>query len=94
MGDPKKESRKDPMNTYAIRREQPWQSPAEIEAAAERSRQIAAAEFPGEIRWIRSYLLQDGAALETVSVYQATHSEVVRRHAERVGIPAAEVVAA
>jgi Nickel responsive protein SCO4226-like len=29
------------MNTYVIRRERAWQSPAELEATAERSKQVA-----------------------------------------------------
>jgi len=33
------------MNTYAIRREKAWQSPAELGATAERSKEVAASEW-------------------------------------------------
>ena len=42
------------MNTYAIRREKAWQSPAELGATAERSKEVAASDVPDDIAWIRS----------------------------------------
>ena len=46
------------MNTYAIRRERAWESPAELEKTAERSKQVAASDFPDDIAWIRSYVIR------------------------------------
>jgi sporulation protein YlmC with PRC-barrel domain len=81
------------MNTYVIRREKAWQSPAELEATAERSKQVADSDFPDDIRWIRSYVIkEDGGTLGTVCIYQATNIEAVREHAKRVDMPADEVL--
>ena len=33
------------MNTYVIRREKAWQSPAELEATAARSKEVAESDF-------------------------------------------------
>jgi len=82
------------MNQYAIRRSNAWASPAELEAAAARSTELADAEFPETIRWIRSYVVQeDDGTLGTVCVYEARDAETVREHAARVGMPADEVLA-
>ena len=81
------------MNTYVIRREQAWQSPEELEATAARSKQVAESEFPQDISWIRSYVISEpGGTLGTVCIYQATDVDSVRRHAERVEMPADEVL--
>jgi hypothetical protein len=81
------------MKTYVIRREQAWQSPEELGAAAERSKQVAASDFPDEIRWIRSYVIgEPGGTLGTVCIYEASGPEAVRGHAERVGMPADEIL--
>lgn len=81
------------MNTYLIRREKAWQSPAELEATAARSKEVAQDEFPDDIRWIRSYVIAEpGGTLGTVCVYQASSVEAVRSHAGRVGMPADEIL--
>jgi len=81
------------MNTYAIRRKNAWASPAELEATAERSKQVAESDFPDDIAWIRSYVIkEDGGTLGTICIYQATDIEAVRDHAKRVDMPADEVL--
>ncbi len=81
------------MNTYMIRRRRAWNSTAELSKAAERSKAVAESEFPDSIRWIRSYVLtEENGTLGTVCIYQARDIQAVRRHAERVGMPADEVV--
>jgi sporulation protein YlmC with PRC-barrel domain len=81
------------MNTYAIRREKAWQSPAELEATAERSKEVAESDFPDDIAWIRSYVIkEDGGTLGTICIYQATDVDTVREHAQRVDMPADEVL--
>jgi hypothetical protein len=81
------------MNMYVIRREKAWESPEELEATAERSKQVAEDDFPDDIRWIRSYVIkEDGGTLGTVCIYQATDIDAVRNHAKRVGMPADEVL--
>jgi hypothetical protein len=81
------------MNTYVIRREKAWSGPEELGETAERSKQVAADDFPQDIRWIRSYVIQeDGGTLGTVCIYQATSIEAVKEHAKRVDMPADEVL--
>ena len=82
------------MNLYMIRRRSGWPSGAELEKAAERSREIADSEFPQDIRWIRSYVVPEpDGALGTFCVYEATGPEAISKHAERVGMPADEITA-
>lgn len=81
------------MKTYVIRRERAWQSGEELEATAARSKQVAESDFPEEISWIRSYVISEpGGSLGTVCIYQASDVEAVRRHAERVDMPADEIL--
>jgi hypothetical protein len=81
------------MNTYVIRRQRAWQSPQELEATAARSKQVAESEFPDDISWIRSYVISEpGGTLGTVCIYQATDMDSVRQHAERVDMPADEIL--
>ena len=77
------------MNTYAIRRKRAWASPEEVEAIAARSKAVADSDFPEEIRWIRSYVIaEEDGTLGSICIYQAADDDVIRRHAERVGMPA------
>ncbi len=82
------------MNLYMIRRRSGWPSGAELEVAAGRSKEVADSEFPQDIRWIRSYVVPEpDGTLGTFCVYQATSDEAIRKHAERVGMPADEITA-
>ena len=77
------------MKTYVIRRENAWSDAKELEAAAARSKDVAASDFPDDIRWIRSYVIAEpGGSLGTVCIYQASSPEAIRDHAGRVGMPA------
>ncbi len=81
------------MKTYVIRREQAWKNGEELEATAGRSKEVAESDFPDDIRWIRSYVIDEpGGTLGTVCIYQASGPEAVRNHAERVGMPADEIL--
>jgi hypothetical protein len=42
-----------------IRRKNAWQSPEELEQVAARSKAVADADFPTNIRWIRSYVVAE-----------------------------------
>lgn len=80
------------MNTYIILRRSGWQSPEELQAAAARSEQ-AGNDMPNDIRWIRSYVMaEDGGALGTVCVYQASSAEAIRQHGEMALLPVDEVI--
>jgi len=80
------------MDTYVIRRRNGWKTPEELEEAAAKSRRIGDEEMSDDIRWIRSYVVDEGeSGLGTVCVYQASSPEAIRDHAERVGMPADEI---
>lgn len=81
------------MKTYVIRREKAWQNGDELEIAAGRSKEVAESDFPDDISWIRSYVIDEpGGTLGTVCIYQASGPEAVRNHAQRVGMPADEIL--
>jgi len=80
------------MHLYVIRRRSGWSSPEELQAAAARSRQVGDEEMSEDIRWIRSYVLEEGEGLGTVCIYQASSPEKIREHAERAGLPVDEIV--
>jgi Nickel responsive protein SCO4226-like len=81
------------METYVILRRSGWRSGDELGQAAERSRQVGDEEMSDDIRWIRSYVLDEGAGtVGTVCVYQASSPEAIREHAERAGLPVDEVI--
>jgi sporulation protein YlmC with PRC-barrel domain len=49
-------------------------------------------EMASQIRWIRSYVVNEAdGTLGTVCIYQATSAEAIREHAKRVGMPADEI---
>ena len=81
------------MNLYAIRRRNAWESAEELEKVGARSTEVGDTEFPDNLAWIRTYVVKDeDGTLGSVCIYQATDIETVREHAERVGMPADEVI--
>ena len=81
------------METYVIFRRNAWQTPDELGETAARSKQVGDEEMSSDIRWIRSYVLEEeDGTLGTVCIYQATSPEAVRAHASRVGMPADPVL--
>lgn len=81
------------MKLYAILRRSAWRSPADVQEAAKRSRKVGDDEMSDEIRWIRSYVLEeDGGSIGTVCIYEAASEDAVQRHAMRADLPADEVI--
>ena len=81
------------MDMFVIRRREAWKTPAELEAAAERSTKVAEDSFPDSISWIRSYVVVEAdGGLGTICIYQASDADAVRDHAAEVGMPADEVL--
>lgn len=81
------------MNTYAILRRSGWRSPEDLQAAAGRSTRVGDDEMSDDIRWIRSYVLdEDGGSVGTVCIYQASSPEAIREHAERADLPVDEII--
>ena len=81
------------MDTYVILRRSGWRSPEDLQAAAERSTQVGDEEMADDIRWIRSYVLNEGGgSVGTVCVYQASSPEAIRDHASRADLPVDEII--
>jgi sporulation protein YlmC with PRC-barrel domain len=82
------------MQTYVILRRSGWRSPEELQAAAERSTRVGNEEMADDVRWIRSYVLDEGgSAVGTVCVYEASSPEAIREHASRADLPVDEIIA-
>lgn len=82
------------MNTYVILRRSGWRSSGDLQAAAERSKRVGDEEMSDDIRWIRSYVLEeDGGSVGTVCIYQASSPEAIRDHASRADLPVDEIIA-
>ena len=81
------------MDTYVILRRSGWRSPAELEEAARRSAKVGDEQMADDIRWIRSYALEEGdGSVGTVCIYQASSPEAIREHASRADLPADEII--
>jgi hypothetical protein len=81
------------VNTYVILRRSGWQSPEELQEAAGRSSRVGDEEMSDDIRWIRSYVLEeDGGSVGTVCIYQASSPEAIRDHASRAMLPVDEII--
>jgi hypothetical protein len=81
------------MNSYAILRRSGWKSPGDLEVAAARSAKVGDEDMPDDIRWIRSYVLEeDGGSVGTVCIYQATSPEKIREHAGAADLPVDEII--
>jgi Protein of unknown function (DUF4242) len=81
------------MELYAILRRSGWASGAELEQAAARSTKVGDEEMADEVRWIRSYVLDEGGgSVGTVCIYEATSPEAIRKHASLADLPVDEVI--
>jgi hypothetical protein len=82
------------MGLYVILRREGWRSGQELEEAAARSKRVADEEMPDDIKWIRSYVLEEGAgSVGTVCIYEASSPEAIRRHASAADLPVDEIIA-
>jgi thiamine biosynthesis protein ThiC len=82
------------MNTYVILRRGAWANGDELEVAAERSKAVGDEQMSDDIRWIRSYVLEEpDGSVGTVCVYQASSPEAIREHASRAELAADEIIA-
>jgi hypothetical protein len=80
------------MQLYAILRRSGWPSPADLEKAAARSTEVGN-DMTDEVRWIRSYVLDEGAgSVGTVCIYEATSPEAIRKHAHLADLPVDEII--
>ena len=81
------------MQQYAILRRSGWRSGEELGQAAERSTKVGNEDMPDDIRWIRSYVLDEGGgSVGTVCIYEASSPEAIRKHAELADLPVDEII--
>jgi hypothetical protein len=81
------------MQLYAILRRSGWRSGADLEEAAARSTRVGNEDMPDDIRWIRSYVLDEGGgSVGTVCIYEATSPEAIRKHASLADLPVDEII--
>lgn len=81
------------MELYAILRRSGWRSGDELEQAAARSTRVGNEQMPDDVRWIRSYVLDEhDGSVGTVCIYEATSPEAVRRHASLAELPVDEII--
>jgi hypothetical protein len=81
------------MDTYVILRRGAWGSAEELGLAAERSTKVGDEEMSDDIRWIRSYVLNEpDGRVGTVCIYQASSPEAIREHASRADLAADEII--
>ena len=81
------------MKTYAILRRGGWKSVGDLEAAAARSSDEGD-RMSDDIRWIRSYVLDEAdGSVGTVCIYEASSPEAIRRHAAAADLPVDEIIA-
>jgi hypothetical protein len=81
------------MQTYVILRRSAWADADELGVAAERSAKVGNEEMPDDVRWIRSYVLQEpDGRVGTVCIYQATGPEAIAEHAKRAELAADQII--
>jgi hypothetical protein len=81
------------MDTYVILRRGAWGSAEELSAAGGRSKKVADDEMSQDIRWIRSYVLNEpDGRVGTMCVYQASSPEAIREHGSRAQLAVDEII--
>ena len=81
------------MQLYGIIRRNGWKTGGDLEEAAGRSSKVGDEEMSSDIRWIRSYVIDEGdGAVGTFCVYEASSPEAIREHASRADLPVDEIV--
>jgi hypothetical protein len=80
------------VQTYVILRRSGWRTREELREQ-EACLSTEAERFPDDIRWIRSYVVEErDQTLGTVCIYEAVSPEAVRRHAAAADLPVDEIV--
>ncbi len=81
------------MELFAILRRSGWKSPEDLEEAAKRSSKVGDEDMPDDIKWIRSYVLEEGGStVGTVCIYQASSEDAIRKHGDLAKLPVDEVI--
>ena len=82
------------MDMYVILRRNGWRTADDLQVAGARSAKVGDEEMSDDIRWIRSYVLEEGSgSVGTVCIYQASSPEAIRKHAKLADLPVDEIIA-
>lgn len=80
------------MKTYLVRRRSNWANVEELSKAAALSKKVGETEMADQVRWIRTYVLdEEDGRLGSVCVYQGVSADALREHARRASLRADEV---
>jgi hypothetical protein len=79
------------LDTYVILRRSGWRNGEELGEAAARST-AEGERMSDDVRWIRSYVLEEAGGVGTVCIYQASSPEAIRAHAAAADLPVDEIV--
>ena len=80
------------MNQFAILRRNGWKTPADLQAAAGRSKKVGDEQMPGDVRWIRTYVIQEtDGTLGTLCIYEATSPAALTKHANVAELALSEI---
>jgi hypothetical protein len=81
------------MKLYTILRRSGWRSGQDLQEAAVVSKRVADEQMSDEVRWIRSYVLEEGGgSVGTVCIYEAVSPEAIRKHAALADLPVDEII--
>jgi hypothetical protein len=81
------------MKTFVILRRGAWEDEPELEDAAAESTRVAEEDMPDQVKWIRSYVIEEeDGTLGTVCIYQAEDEDAILEHSQRADLPADEVL--
>jgi len=81
------------MRTFLVMRRGAWEDEPELEDAAAESIRVADEDMPDQVKWIRSYVIEEeDGTLGTVCIYQAEDEDVILEHAQRAELPADEIL--
>lgn len=79
------------MDLYVIRRPSAWANIDELKAAGEKSARIGNEQMSDQVRWIRTYVVNEpDGRIGTFCIYEARDGASIREHARKVGMPGEE----
>ena len=81
------------MQLYAILRRSAWADAGELGLAAERSTKVGNEDLPDDVKWIRTYVLNEAdGRVGTVCIYQATSPAALEKHAQLADLASDEII--
>lgn len=81
------------MELYVILRRRGWSTQASLDHATVRARRVEDQEMPDQVRWIRTYVLEENeGSLGTICVFEASGLDAIRKHASLADLPVDEII--